>query len=884
MNPQAILQAMQQGAVLITANKRLARQWRQAFDQAQAASAQVWPAAAIFPWSAWLHHLWQQCTWLEENAPTLLNPLQEQAIWQGIIAASSVKIESPLALRPLAKLAAEAWELVHAWRLEHSLTSAADSTQDVQHFMAWANDFASQCQKKSWLSGAQVPKMLAERLPACRHVLPERLLLVGFDELTPQQMFVCESLQQCGVVVEMIPLERSAARSASRLALADARREDEACARWARAVLDVHPNWRIGIVAPDLAARRQRLARLLDAQLQPEALLPAAVSERRAWNMSLGTALLDFPLVQASLRLLALDPQCVMMEEISGLLLSPFVRGVAAERQARAMLDARLRAQGHAYLSLAALISHAEHNACAEFARVLRSVHSRRKTAPAKQLPSAWLADVLATLQDAGWAQEELHSADFQLRTAWLDALHSLNTLDDVLGEVPRASALDWMRQIAAQTLFQPEADAAAPVQVCGVIEALGQQFDAVWLLGMHEAAWPEMARPHPLLPIHLQVKHDMPHASPAREIAYAQRISEVLLALGQSSPTIVSYPMQDGEMDLAISPLFAQLPVITLEQIKQSTLPMPLHWVDRVCGMEQLDDTCAPAVRTSRVRGGARVLELQSDCPFRAFAELRLSADVPEDTEFAADERQRGSLLHRSMERLWQGLQTQAQLLALSEQALRQQVYTAVQQAMTEAAQARPSLWPRRLQDTEIERLTALVLAWLAIETTRPSFCVADTEKKQAIEVGRLELEVKIDRIDRLADGSLMVLDYKTGAVSTSMWADEQGRPPAPQLPLYAAYLAQVSAMAFAQVRTGDVKLVGHAATDKAGLQIQPDWPERLNDYRQTLDKLAEQFAQGYAAVDPRKADVCRRCAQSLLCRVHEARGEGFGLLMDEA
>ena len=68
---------------------------------------------------------------------------------------------------------------------------------------------------------------------------------------------------------------------------------------------------------------------------------------------------------------------------------------------------------------------------------------------------------------------------------------------------------------------------------------------------------------------------------------------------------------------------------------------------------------------------------------------------------------------------------------------------------------------------------------------------------------------------MDRLADGSLAVIDYKTGAnAEIRAWLDE--RPKLPQMPAYVQALGpeHVGAVAFARVRSGDTGYVGVART----------------------------------------------------------------------
>ena len=179
------------------------------------------------------------------------------------------------------------------------------------------------------------------------------------------------------------------------------------------------------------------------------------------------------------------------------------------------------------------------------------------------------------------------------------------------------------------------------------------------------------------------------------------------------------------------------------------------------------------------------------------------------------------------------------------------------------------------------MERLTALVLEWLEIERARPPFTVEAREQKRSIEIGGLRLEVKIDRIDRVGgkEGGRLMMDYKTGQASPAHWAGE--RPQAPQLPLYAALTEQTRAIAFAQVRAGEMAFSGLADARMEDVElatVEQDWDEVLGEYRRVLTSLADAFRAGRAAVDPRDQGGCAHCPLTALCRIHERAG--FDLL----
>jgi RecB family exonuclease len=100
--------------------------------------------------------------------------------------------------------------------------------------------------------------------------------------------------------------------------------------------------------------------------------------------------------------------------------------------------------------------------------------------------------------------------------------------------------------------------------------------------------------------------------------------------------------------------------------------------------------------------------------------------------------------------------------------------------------ARAREQMPPRYLE-LEATRLIGLVSEWLRYESARVPFTVAETEYDAQPSIAGLKLKVRLDRIDRLNDDSLLVIDYKSGLVSSSAW--DLPRPDDVQLPLYAGF-----------------------------------------------------------------------------------------------
>jgi ATP-dependent helicase/DNAse subunit B len=193
----------------------------------------------------------------------------------------------------------------------------------------------------------------------------------------------------------------------------------------------------------------------------------------------------------------------------------------------------------------------------------------------------------------------------------------------------------------------------------------------------------------------------------------------------------------------------------------------------------------------------------------------------------------------------------------------------------------------PRRYLELEAQRLTTLVTEWLAFEATRISFEVAETEAARTIELEGLFLKLRLDRIDRLTDGTLLVIDYKSGNVAPSAW--DLPRPDDVQLPLYAGFALSretepLGGLVFARVRPGEASFAGRvfdpASTLFTGLKPGATMSrnsltlDELTAWRDTIEQLARNFLAGRAEVDPRDyPKTCKRCGLQTLCRVQESR-----------
>lgn len=848
--------ALTDGELILTANQRLARAVEQAWAQERIAAGETaWARPRVQALESWFERQWQElrdAAFEPALAGTLASAAVQQRLWRQIIAADP----EPLSGDPttFAALAHSARQLLERWDLD--ATPWNDGSHGAERFANWLPQWRTAMARCGLLSREQTLEVL---IAARREdVLADagRIHLLGFASLPPRHRRVLTSLGR-----ELIHCTTTDAPGTPyQVACADSDAEIAAAAHWAMARLDRHPDHRVAIVVPDLTARRERIERTLRDLLTPSHGLPASPWRPPPCNLSAGEPLATLPLPGSALALLALSLAAAPLGEVCALLHDPHWGDAAGELELRVRAEHLLRAREQVQVSTAdlrqaLLRAAAETQAPTLPARRFLDAAELLRRAPRRAGFNTWTSWFDDYLRCFDWpGHRTLDSHEFQQLQHWRELLEAFAALA-ITGEQPSwAEALGELRRLAAATPFQPRTPDAR-LQVLGVLEAAGLRFDGLWVCGTTDARWPEPLDPHPLLPAGLQRRLAMPRAQPAHELAMAL---ERIAGFRAAAPEVIfSYPQRDGDLELQPFAAVRELPAAT---VAAESPPHPLlGTLAAAAHLQHVTWGDAPPCRGDELAsGGSARLRDQSGCPFNAFAIWRLGARPLLEPEPGLSRALRGELVHRALELFWAPLPDQAALLALDEAARRQHLAAAIGNALDDLARRRPELQGPRLRAVEAACLLRQLEAWLAVELTRPPFAVIARERRLDLDFDGLGVRLRIDRIDRLGDGRLLLLDYKTGAVRTTGWGGE--RPEDPQLPLYAlAAPGDLAGLALARVRADDrlgAGLAGIADVELPGCRplaecnLPDTWPEALAHWRRVLGALAREFREGVASI----------------------------------
>lgn len=849
--------------LLLTPNRRLQEYWSEQYNLYQhQLGNQVWQAPAIYSFAQWIELQWDALSRQLQRPLVRLSDIQTTYLFEQLIRQQ----DSPLLnVTATAKNVIAAWNLLRAWDLTIADWNA-DESEDTRWFCQIAQAFTEYCATAQVIDASSainhiITGLAEQQLPAIK-----QLFYSGFSEWTPQQQRLLNTLQLNGCKITEVAVPTFANKS-RRLALQNAEAEIESAARWAK------QSWQDGLtsiacVIPDLAHCRARVERIFREQFSDCTHLPV--------NISGGMPLATFPIIHSAFLCFKLCVSRMDLQDVGCWLRSPYLAKSETERSIRASIDWALSDSGEKHATRAWLQKQIDPAIAPELSRILALCQLPASNAT----PRVWakrFSDLLCAL---GWPGErELDSLEYQCTERWLRLLDEFATLSHYTQEIDAMTAINLCQKLAASSMFQAQS-AVEPIQVVGLLEAIGHPFTAIWLMGLHDEVWPASAKPNPFIPLGLQRQHNMPHASAERELAYCQQMTAHFQHAAEQ--VYFSYPLQTEDRSNACSRLLLTIPEINFADLKTAPLVNRAKILKNSAKLSTFTDNQAPPLLpTEAVRGGSFILKSMATCPFQAFAKHRLGAKQPTVATIGLSGSERGLLIHSALEFFWTEMRTQENLLKLSVE----QEAALIDQAIDHAL--KPLFAKHSLRFTpefficERGRLTSTLHRYLQLEKKRPPFTVVGIETPITTTLAGISFKLRCDRIDKTHTGETLVIDYKTALIQISDWFS--ARPTEPQLPLYAISTDEIKGLVVMQLKSHSLAFQGISSDSLEIAGVQPlekfsryttteDWNEQLDQWRSALTELASLFQQGHAAVDPKKAKVsCQHCDLPGLCRVQE-------------
>ena len=879
-----ILEQLEHGLMVVTASNRQADFLRQQYRYYQRQNhLTVWQRPAIITDKLWLISLYQQVQIKQESdiEPwSLLTDQESRLLWEDIIEDDGDYL---LDTRRTAERVRQAANRLEQWLLTDEIDDDDRFSwrEETQRFKDWYLKNKQQYQNNYWLEHYQLDDWLSSRVSSIS--LPQQIGFLGFQQISPARKKLFSALEELNIT--LLTLKPDAIESTVyRLELADTQEEIKQSALWAKQQWLEKPEQRIGIVIPNLNNHRELTKLTFERIFCATQIINNDQPTQRPFDISLGLSLANYPIIDSALTLLKLISEALPQDEMVQLLFSPFV--TATEQQSHCIaISNLLRKSRQATFTTKDLHFYSkqidsDNSSFATLVQALIDFNSKGKK-PASQ----WAIEITELLTLIQWGEKRsLSSHEYQTKESWNKKIEQMAIYDQLTGNMSWYKFRKLFQRSIYETLFQPQTG-DCPIQIMGVLEAAFLTFDKIRICGIDNRLWPENANPSPFIPYELQRTHDMPNATAERELEISKQLLNLLSE--SANEVIFSHAKGNGEETLSVSPLLEDMEVRNFTN-KTPYLTPAEQINNRSKELEYLTDDRAPKIQTDSIRGGSKLLQDIARCQFRAFAHHRLFANAADDAREGLDPLDRGNLVHQVLEHCWRHIfdkqQTNLQELYLAkqlEEAIRPSINTAIERLQNE----RHTELPPAIVNIEKQRLERVLMQWFEMEIKRPHFSVKELEQSVDAPIAGNIIRVQLDRVDTLEDGSLAIIDYKTGKVNRNNWFGE--RPDEPQLPLYAMVLSDqnktIGALLYGQVKNKECRFYG-VADDKTLISgvtkdfekdpVNPDISNldtQVIQWRNDLQNLMHEYLSGEAAVTPRDENVCTYCDLHGLCRIVE-------------
>ncbi|MEM6625846.1 MAG: PD-(D/E)XK nuclease family protein [Pseudomonadota bacterium] len=431
----------------------------------------------------------------------------------------------------------------------------------------------------------------------------------------------------------------------------------------------------------------------------------------------------------------------------------------------------------------------------------------------------ARLAEHLAAAPDFKGAERVWRCAAGAASARYLEMLAELS---QEIGPIDAELWPEFSEAAARDIKVPPSSDGHPRLAIWGPLEARLQTRDLIILGGLNEGSWPQSAPVDSFLPKRLRSEiglpdpeeriglsaHDFSQMACADEVVLlrAKRVDDKPAVASRwlwRLQTLAAAGLGEDALDAALAPDRDRDP---------RTWAAALNSVDQVEPMKPPEPR-PPLDARPRKFSVSRVARLVRD-PYAVYARDILKLEPLSPVGAQPGPAERGVAVHAAIER-FENLDGASDLVALIGEELGAAGVPEEQVALE------TPLW-RRASDK--------YLKWRADRTSMVVAAYPEVEGRIQIDLpaGHVELTGKADRIEELADGSLAIIDFKTGAPKTKKQV-ETGLEP--QLPLEAAIasaggFAEFNAASVSQLIYVAVSPGAHvgAAKNGAPLDLAPD------------------------------------------------------------
>ncbi len=791
--------------LILVPTQRLAYELRaqkiQALERGEKSAFQM---PLILSFQRWVDQLWRFACLSLPQLPRRLTSWQTSFFWKQLIAESTPGLMNVPAT---AQLALEAWARMKQWRLP--CQRGPGLSQDVIHFLDWAERWMILCEQHGWIDEAQLVEQVIAVLPNIRGRLPDHIHCQGFDDWPPGDRALLKTLEGLGVKITHEPSKISASAfvlgGVKAFVYPDTSSEWQAAALWAKQ-FQHRSDLQIAIVIPSLATDRAQIEAVFREMMDPWGDFRLGEKIPKTFNLSGGIPLSQVPILEQALSYLKKQPS------VLGVKHQDWVSWVVQQLSLcnwpgeRIVNSDDFQAIEHFHTVLKQIqVDLLLIPACTQeqFMGYLQEICQNElfQTQSRHEQPNI---HVLGILEAAGLSFDHLWIADL-VDGSWPGPVMPNPFIDLQLQKVcqmPHASAdreLDFCRKILQR-----------------LVSGVGKQ-----------------------------VIFSVPAYREGRMVMPSQLLYDYVSDLDKAP------------LDLIKSELAREIQFDPRDyEYKDDPQGLPF---DR-------------AENKNFLKGGTALFKAQASCSYKAYAEYRLGLEPPIQESQGLSPLDRGQWMHKVLELFWGDLKSQKALKKASDQDLEKHLQSIVMAAFPRGDLRGSHRKLIELEFERMKAVLWRYIAFER-DFQRIPFEVRAIESKHLLNIEGLLLKVRLDRLDsilELEEEGDWIIDYKTGPFTLKNWMPKGLLEP--QLPLYLLYAALEKIKGIAVIEIHARRILLHTLTqenclEKTGLS----WEKLKVEWQEKIEQLTRDFLKGMAKVQPLTHHICKRCHLESFCRKFE-------------
>ena len=660
----------------------------------------------------------------------------------------------------------------------------------------------------------------------------------GFQSISPQQKLLLET-----VGYTPLATSKTAPNNANKV-FKTIRDEIFSIAIWAKNISSSNKDKQIAIVCPQLNEFRYQFITIFDEVFNNT----LTETGQKSYNISLGITLNQYPLIKHLLLILELSSQIwqdnINTATFNCVVTSPYIKAAKAEKYQRIALTNNILALSLTSFKIKKIKKYLI--TCPILNNITSSIINYKNTTTNGL--AKWLIIFNKLLKIWGFASDRaLSSAEYQLLNKYKETSLCLNKITKYSPNSTTNYAIKHLKNWLSQVMFQAKA-ANTNIQILSILEAQGIQFDYAWVANMTHDFLPIKLNSLVFIPFDICDKYNIPNTNYTHVFEETQKTLTNLYAL--TTNVIFSYSKNNGQQEINPCTLIK----FDSKTISHSYKPVTIE-------IESLEDFFAPKLVNKNIKKGVLTLKNQMECAFKGFAE-RLNITEFDQPHIGLNRSEQGNITHLILANIYKQIPSQKELLTYSEKKIATIIKIQIDNALNIYQKS-------NFIKIERERLIKLLTNFLASEAKRHKFKIIATEQTIKTNIAGLNFNTRLDRIDQIENGDIIIFDYKTGNIASNPWFAEIIKEP--QLPIY-AITNKTDGIAFIELKENKINYRGIYKNKTLLPQMRQhnplSWNDQTMSWKNKLNQSSIDFQQGKATVTP-VINACKYCNYKPLCRI---------------